>query len=137
MLQGIVFALVIGMAACERPTPLYPAKGRVLFEGKPIPKAVVWLQPDTDEPTKHRPRGDVDADGYFELSSEKPGDGAPAGRYRATVFWYQNWTKPAERGDDLGANLLPPRYQNAQKAGLPIVEIKAEPNVIPTFELKR
>ena len=117
----------------------YPAKGKVLFDGKPTPRAVVWLQPEAEEkPGEPRPHGEVNEDGVFELSTFRPGDGAPAGRYRPVIFWYENWAKNIRKGgDEQGRNLLPSRYQDPRNSGLPVVEIKAEPNAIPILELKR
>jgi hypothetical protein len=139
-LRIVCLALAAPLLGCgEGQKPVFPATGKVMFQGKPTPKAVVWLHPENSDgsPGEVRPRGVVNDDGSFSLSTYKTDDGAPAGRYRAVVFWYQNWAKPNGQGDELGKNLLPPRYQDPMKSDLPIVEIKAESNSIPTLELKR
>ncbi len=136
-------ALIVGaalLAGCGTgQKAVFPATGKVMFQGKPAPKAVVWLHPETSDggPGEVRPRGEVADDGSFSLSTYKTDDGAPAGRYRVVVFWYKNWLRPAGNGDELGENLLPARYQDPANSGLPIVEIVEGTNAIPTIELKR
>jgi hypothetical protein len=131
-----------GCNKTESHREVFPVKGQLFFDKKPASGAVVWLH-DTalilgaadvaaraDEP---RPRGIVQADGSFEISTYGTGDGAPIGRYRLAIFW----TKPTERGDDDGESLLPTRYQDPRNAALPIIEVKSQPNVLPPLHLTR
>jgi hypothetical protein len=112
----------------------------VLFEDKPAVGAIVWLHPletiDEKDPTVRaeiqRPRGIVEDDGSFQMSTYGTKDGAPIGRYLVTVFWTKN-----AGGDDGGEDLLPPRYQDPKTSGLPVIEIKSEPNELPPFRLTR
>jgi hypothetical protein len=71
--------------------PVYPVKGKVLFRGQPPVGAVVLFHPlsYTDERTG-MPRGEVDENGEFEVSTYTTHDGAPAGDYAVTVTWYTN-----------------------------------------------
>ena len=135
MLQTVAAFALLMLPACggkSRPT-LYPASGKVRFDGKPTPEAVVWLHPQSPTaPGEARPHGVVDAEGNFLLSTYTTGDGAAAGTYRVSISWYK---RPA-RGDDIGPNLLPARYHDPATSGLPTVEIAASPNALPTFNLK-
>ena len=124
---GLLLPLTLFAIACggNSKIPLYPTEGKVLFNDKPAPGAIVWLHPvgpvDASIP---KPRGKCGADGTFQLGTFDAGDGAPAGKYHVTVFW----TETTKSGDMDGKNLLPTRYQDSQKSGLPMVEIKAGRN---------
>jgi hypothetical protein len=64
-------------------------KGRVLFKDGTVPKGdvcVVRLQPAADSPAEIRKAasGDINADGYFEAFTRKPGDGVFLGKYDVT-----------------------------------------------------
>jgi hypothetical protein len=133
---ALLLPVTLFAAACGSSTkiPLYPAEGKVLFNDKPAPGAIVWLHPmgpvDASIP---KPHGKCGTDGTFRLGTFTTDDGAPAGKYHVTVFW----TEPTKSGDMDGKNLLPTRYQDSQKSGLPLVEIKAGRNELRPFLLKR
>ena len=69
----LVVALVLGAAlpGCGR-AGLGSVEGRVIFEGRPVPDAVVAFHPE------NRPQaaGKTDADGRFVLNTFRKGDGA-------------------------------------------------------------
>jgi hypothetical protein len=116
---------------------VYPVKGQVFYKGKAAAGAVVWFHrldaetPGTGQPaTQTPPRGVVQEDGSFEMSTYATKDGAPAGRYRVTV----RWTK-SKGGGDNEENLLPLRYMDPKSSSLPVVEVKAEPNELARFDL--
>jgi hypothetical protein len=133
----LLMCFLVTLPACQsgKPRkPTYPAEGKVLFEGRPTPRATVWLHPvDKADPKAPRPFGVVQKDGTFQLSTYERNDGAPAGQYRASVFW----RKLEAHGDSEGDSLLPGRYQNPETAELPIIDIKEGPNVIPPLQLQR
>jgi hypothetical protein len=59
-------------------------KGRVLLDGQPVAGAAVLFMPDADG--QGRPAsGTTDSDGYFQLMTFRPGDGAASGTYRIVV----------------------------------------------------
>lgn len=59
-------------------------KGRVLLDGQPVAGATVLFMPDADG--QGRPAsGTTDSDGYFQLMTFRPGDGAVPGTYRIVV----------------------------------------------------
>src|SRR5262245_48095191 len=63
----------------------YPVRGVVtLDDGAPLSRGlVVFERVDGGPPVSAR--GDVGADGRYELSTDKPGDGVPPGRYKVLV----------------------------------------------------
>jgi hypothetical protein len=135
---GLLVLIPIGCGDGKPPPePVYPVKGEVFYKGKPAAGAVVWLhrigaeevnagQPATMTP----PRGTVQEDGSFQISTYGENDGAPVGQYRMTV----RWTKAKGGGDD-EENLLPLRYMDPKTANLPMIEVKAEPLVLAKFNL--
>jgi hypothetical protein len=89
---------------------VYAVTGTVLFEGQPAEGATVVLHPE-DRSLTIRPRGVVDADGSFELTTYLPRDGAPVGEYVVTI----DWRKPVEADGEFlpGPNLLPDALASA------------------------
>ncbi len=85
-LAGAV-ACCTGCGSDNRQT--HPASGTVSFGGKPAKGVVVTLIPADAQtlPLTGYPRGEVDADGRFTLTTLSPGDGAPAGEYKLTLRW--------------------------------------------------
>ena len=107
MAVTLVVALWAGYSFATRDSSkmtVYAVTGIVLLDGEPAEGATVVLHPD-DRSLSIRPRGVVDADGSFQLTTYLPGDGAPVGEYKVTI----EWRKPVEvNGDFLpGPNLLP------------------------------
>jgi len=136
LLRGLaVTTLVLSAGACSSNSerPLYPVRGKVLYQGKPAHRATVWFHPEAKSESKSaRPHAVVEQDGSFKVSTYNTHDGAPAGRYRVIVIW----TAPGKfSSDDAGKSLLPARYSDPQRSGLPVVEIKEGPNELPPFEL--
>jgi hypothetical protein len=104
---SLVLALWAGYSFATRDGSkrlVYAVTGTVMFEGHPAEGATVVLHP-VDRSITIRPRGVVDADGSFELTTYLPGDGAPVGEYKVTI----DWRKPVDVGGDFlpGPNLLP------------------------------
>jgi hypothetical protein len=130
----------VGCSKTEDHREVFPVKGQLFVDKKPATGAIVWLHnielvggaaDPVARANEPRPRGIVQEDGSFEVSTYGTGDGAPVGRYRLAIFW----TKNSGPGDDGGINLLPARYQNPKNSDLPIIEIKSEPNVLPPLYL--
>jgi hypothetical protein len=112
--------------------PLYPASGRVLVDGRTAAGVEVRLHPAdrTDDLDAAVPFAATGEDGGFRLGTKVKGDGAPAGRYRATLTWPDGPPGPSPRGDLLGG-----RYRDA-KSGIEVT-IAAGDNAIPPFEVKK
>src|SRR5436309_2545576 len=67
---------------------VHPVQGKVLFEGKPIGGALVVLHPlDAGPAQAVRPVAYTKEDGSFAVATYDAGDGAPSGKYVATVEW--------------------------------------------------
>ncbi len=81
--QLIAGLFAICLAGCGG--GLQPVKGKVtLPDGKPAAGSQVVFESE-QEGKKISARGDVGPDGSYELSTYKPGDGVPPGRYKVQV----------------------------------------------------
>lgn len=61
---------------------LIPVKGKVTYKGQPVTKGRIQFEPDG----YGRPAsGSLQADGTFELTTLKPGDGVVAGEHRVSI----------------------------------------------------
>ncbi|VTS02846.1 Uncharacterized protein OS=Pirellula staleyi (strain ATCC 27377 / DSM 6068 / ICPB 4128) GN=Psta_4133 PE=4 SV=1 [Gemmata massiliana] len=73
------------------PHPVQPVSGRVLCGGQPAHGATVYLYPLDDRRAERWPNGypraRVGPDGTFAIATDRPGDGAPVGRYAVLVRW--------------------------------------------------
>lgn len=135
--NAVLAVLLLAVVGCGKSGPpqvtVYPAKGQITFQGKPVPGAMVTLhpqiKPDVEFPT---PRASVDADGQFKVTTFAGGDGAPEGKYTVTVQWY----KPVKVGADAqaGPNVIPPKYGKADSSPL-VVEVAAQPTELPPIKL--
>jgi hypothetical protein len=91
--------------------PLYPASGQVRIDGRPESGVEIRLHP-ADDP------GDIDSlkpyattaeDGSFRLGTHEEADGAPAGRYKLTLFWPDRPPGPSPPLDRLGGQHANPQ----------------------------
>src|SRR5262249_55555724 len=108
---------------------LYPVHGKVTYpDGTPLAKGLVGFESATGTPSITA-RGDIRADGSYELSTFKPGDGAPAGKYRVLVS-----PRDYENIDGLDGPRRGPafdkRYMDFSTSGL-VFEVKAGSNEFP------
>ncbi len=112
--------------------PVYPVRGQAFFQGKPMAGALVLFQPVNDpDPRAPRPRGRVDKEGAFTLSTYKANDGAPAGDYVVTIDWRQHIPGRDNGG---GPGLMPPNY--ATLNGSPLrATVRPETNQLPPFAI--
>lgn len=132
-LLGLAAAAALGGCGNGK-QPVYPVEGQIFWENKPAQGAMIWLHPvAATDAALPRPHGKADKDGNFRLGTYATDDGAPPGKYRVII----SWNEPVKSGDVDGKSLLPIRYQDLDKSGLPVVEIKEGPNQLPPFRLKR
>lgn len=77
-------ALLAAAVGCGSPQ-MGPVSGRITFQGKPVPMAVVNFQPAS------RPMGVgvTDNDGRYRLSTKQSSDGAFGGRHVVTIRPWQ------------------------------------------------
>lgn len=111
------------MSGCADPAGPQPVSGTVRLEGgEPLSYGFILFKPDAG-PTA---RGVVDEAGRFELTTEKPGDGALPGIYRVAII-----PERAEGYDpDSRSNVEPPppridpKYSRPETSG---VTVEVEP----------
>lgn len=105
----------------------YPATGRVLVDGAGAAGIKVRLHPvdrlhDVDA---LNPSGATDADGAYRLGTYEDDDGAPPGRYKATLFWPDRPPGPGFAND-----LFSGAYSKPETSAFEVAIIEGE-NAIP------
>jgi len=83
---GIATALAVisvsSLAAVGcRQSDMAPVSGRVTFEGRPVPKAIVRFLPES----RPMAAAGTDDDGRYRLTTRRPMDGAYIGRHKVVV----------------------------------------------------
>jgi len=86
------------LAGCGRGAAKAQVSGKVLYKDGSVPKGgvcVVRFEPAADSPAEIRKTatGSIEADGSFQLSTQKPGDGIYLGKYNVT---FAVWKAPRE-----------------------------------------
>jgi hypothetical protein len=105
---------------------LHPVRGTVTYDdGKPVTEGLVVFESSDQEPASMA-RGEIRADGSYELGTYRPGDGAKAGKYRVLV---------APKSDPNAVDKpkpppFDPRFADFSTSGLE-VEVKAGTNEFP------
>ncbi len=92
--------------------------GRVIYaSGEPLAGASVIARSDETGKTSH---GTTDADGNYELSTTKPGDGTPPGTYKAVIM--------EERGDpdSVRPTTIAAKYGHPDQSGLSFKVVAGE-----------
>ncbi|OYW12091.1 MAG: hypothetical protein B7Z55_18590 [Planctomycetales bacterium 12-60-4] len=107
----LLATILAGCGAKPEGPPTFPVHGTLMVNGGPATNAQVILHPvggkDFDQ-RGARPTGKVGADGRFDLTTYRPGDGAPAGQYLVTVFWAENPDSLEPSPDRLKGSYLDP-----------------------------
>lgn len=115
--------------------PVFPVKGKLLLDGKPLANANLVFHPTTPLPkdaSQILPRGRTSEDGDFTLTTYSDNDGAPAGKYRVTVSYrgtHQNLRTNEE------PDLMPSAYRNPRASVLK-AEVQEGDNDLPPLEIK-
>jgi hypothetical protein len=86
-------------SGCRR-SDMVPVSGRVTFEGRPVPQAVVRFVPES----RPMAAAGTDDDGRYRLTTRRPMDGAYIGRHKVIVT---PWMPGA--GDTSGVTAEPER----------------------------
>jgi hypothetical protein len=122
--RGAVAVLFLAGAAGCGGGP-YPVRGTVTLEdGTPVTSGMVTFETkDVEKPLTAR--GEIKADGSYQLGTYKPGDGAPPGVYRVIVT-------PRAQSPDLPPVKTPydKRYTDFATSGLEF-EVKSGANEYP------
>jgi hypothetical protein len=114
--------------------PTHPCTGRVTYDGKPVPNAVVVFHAYNDKTKKYARAADAlaEADGSYVLSTYKAFDGVPAGEYTVTLTWreprFDAEGKPTK-------NKLPEKYASAETSPLKATVREGKNDL--NFELSR
>ncbi|MBS0262964.1 MAG: hypothetical protein JSS02_13550 [Planctomycetes bacterium] len=126
----VACGLEIGCSQADGPA-CHPTYGTVTLDGSPLAEAMIVLHPlDADADNSPRPLAYANSEGYFELTTIRPGDGAPAGKYAITVELRE--LKPD--GDEMvrdGQNLLPDRYRDPKTSGFRCTVVPGENELSP------
>ena len=130
-----IFALaLLGLTGCseKRPgeLPVYTVQGRVTFQGKPMPYAVVTFFP-IDQPFAQalKPRATADENGFYELTTYELEDGAPEGDYGVILYVPPTPPDPYELEVPNPPDRLKHAYLNPTKSKLRFT-VRPEPNTI-------
>jgi hypothetical protein len=141
--------LVVVSVSCDEPTearaPVHPARGQVLYKGKPLADALVVLRPvelATKEEGPPQPTGRTDPEGKFQLHTYVGDDGAPAGSYLVGISISPAFSEARDLMKNAqvtipskpARDVLGTRYVDPGKSGLK-AEIQPGPNEIPPFNL--
>lgn len=119
----LVVAALLPSSGCGRggnvpgEVRVYPVKGQITLEGRPISGGFVAFHSTIGEKTQAaRPTAWADKEGNFSLTTFRGGDGAPAGEYVVTVTCQQ--TIGSGENAPLTPNLLPSRYSDPRTSDL-------------------
>ncbi len=156
LIPATLLGLFVCATACERGNeprlPVYPVKGCVTYEGKPLSGALVIFQPARDQAggsAKPDPgrntqtaTGRTNAQGEFALTSYLPEDGAAAGDYQVGIV-----NQPASKIEQGLLSTIP--ASKTKPAADPLrnayadpatstlkAHVEPGPNQLPCFELK-
>ncbi len=118
-LLSVVMLMTVGCNEAEETdlVPVHPVSGQVKFQGKPMAHAVITFVPASDSLVigSSRPHATADEDGRYELTTISPGDGAPIGDYKVTIYWPETWSEDA---DPLPPDRLGNAYADADSTSL-------------------
>ncbi len=138
--RGALFGvlLALGCSACgggEDQKPVFPVSGQVFVKKQPAVGALVVFTPVRDADSKlwpkGYPRGTVQKDGSFRLTTYKTDDGAPVGEYAVTVVWGKPLPGKEEEVDHLAGRYADPKASRIR------VQVKedAEGTTVPAIRL--
>jgi hypothetical protein len=112
---------------------VYPVFGELHYEGQPATGATIFLHPQ-DPSIPVRPQAFVNDDGTFEVMTYRQGDGAPAGRYKATIEWRR--AVAGQTADEhVPPNVVPAAYASPQSTPLEVT-IKEGENTFPPIAIQ-
>jgi len=116
--------LIVSSAGCGR--RMYPVSGTVTLEdGRALTRGMVIFEGQHDG-VAIMARGQIKSDGSYQLSTERPGDGVPPGKYRVQI----NPMDLSEVPDEKKNLPFDIKYLRFSTSGLEY-EVKAGPNEFP------
>jgi hypothetical protein len=120
LFAGALLLLLLATTGCGNRH--YRVHGTVTLEdGTPVTSGtVVFESKDSDKPFSAR--GELDSEGRFELGTDRPGDGVPAGKYHVLVALpTPNPDHPPPKA------VFDPRFKSFETSGLEF-EVKSGDN---------
>ena len=86
--------------------PVVAAKGKILIKGQPIPGLnLLFIPMNPDQ--KIRPQAQVSANGSFEVTTYKTGDGGPEGEYKVVLSLPSDPSISDSKKEELAAKCRP------------------------------
>jgi hypothetical protein len=134
--RALLLAVIAVLCSSCGETPIeritvFPVKGQVLLNGKPVKGALVTFHPISSAlPKNITPTGHTDENGDFAITTYEKEDGAPAGDYGVTITMKTNPSKRQTVHEPLKgkySDSAHPRFQ---------AHINQQPNQLPTYQLE-
>ncbi len=125
-LLGEVFLLLVVIGCNGKPRDvLYPVRGKITLDGKPLPRGSVSLRPETHE-AGHQPTGMIEPAGEYVVYTNRRA-GASPGSYKVVVFATEAAAGAGGAAHPgLPQSLVPVRYNRPEETPLRL-EVVAEP----------
>jgi hypothetical protein len=133
----VLAALVLLCCSCgSQRKAVYPTRGQVFAKNhQPAVGAFVIFHPvNASDSDPNKPRGYVEEDGSFRLTTYEQGDGAPEGEYVATIDWRPPSATPFGPNKK-GADKLAGRYSKAAESKFRFKVEKKSVNELPPIDL--
>jgi hypothetical protein len=123
---GVVLACVMGCGK-DGEGKLVPVQGKVMVGDKPLTTGVVVFRPDAAKgnTSQHEPRGQIDAEGNYQLKTAQYGGAAP-GWYKVGIITALPSTD-AKAPYTIPPSLMPTIYNDPERSRL-AVEVVEKPN---------
>jgi hypothetical protein len=100
--------------------------GKVTYKDKPVTKGTVSFM--ATEPTRRNATGELDANGYYQLQTESPGDGAELGDYNVTIYSHEEQILDyTPKVPVKPQRAVPEKYEDPKTSGLKRT-VKSGPN---------
>jgi len=120
---GLALGAIILLSGCSGGRlPTAPVRGKVTYKGAPLNTGTVTFVPDTTAaPCAY---GEIGADGSYQLTTYKRGDGAVLGTHRIMVSAVKVDPKRPE-----ATSLVPSKFSSEQTSGL-TADVQKKDNVV-------
>ncbi len=139
LLVGALGATLTVLSGCGEdvgpPDKPYPVRGKVTYkeDGSPVTEGTIWFIYESG-PAKesggfsnYEPRGQIQSDGSYQLSTAGENDGAPIGTYK--VYIQQPTIEGAEGQPEQEKNIVKEPYRKRETTPL-TAEVKSGSNTI-------
>jgi len=104
---------------------LYPVRGRITFDGRPLPRGSVTLRPESNA-SWHQPTGIIEPAGEYVIYTNRRA-GAPPGSYKVVVFATEAATNSSGAPHPaLPTSIVPARYNLSEQTPLRL-DVVAQP----------